>query len=209
VRSAAVPFGPAQDATVETRGSVAQLPLAPSFILTELNAGVAGGTDPVQAASSFLQEHNALPPWPNNVVVNTAQGVTYVVYQRAFNVQNGNLAFLVDWNGDRYGTAVTIAGGKRVATGPLPLGLQAVSLPLISNSDAAQLAISRPPAATAAITPTPTVALDNVELVYALAISGRSGFYEPAYLFSGSFTYNGQSYVKRVLVPLVVPSLRS
>jgi hypothetical protein len=80
---------------------------------------------------------------------------------------------------------------------------------LISNSDAAQLAVAETPAGVAAITPTPTVKLDKVELVYALAIAGSNGFYEPAYLFSGQFTYNGQTYEKRVLVPLVTPDFRS
>jgi hypothetical protein len=45
-----------------------------------------------------------------------------------------------------------------------------------------------------------------VELVYALAVSGAQGFYEPAYLFSGTFQYQGQMMVKRVLVPAVDPS---
>jgi hypothetical protein len=53
------------------------------------------------------------------------------------------------------------------------------------------------------------VDLRTVELVYALAVSNGQGFYEPAYLFSGTFSYNGQTYTKRVLVPLVDPSLRS
>jgi hypothetical protein len=48
-----------------------------------------------------------------------------------------------------------------------------------------------------------------VQLVYALAVSGQQGFYEPAYLFSGTFEYGGHTYTKRVLVPLVDPSLRS
>jgi hypothetical protein len=42
--------------------------------------------------------------------------------------------------------------------------------------------------------------------VYALAWAGDHSFYEPAYLFSGTFTYNGTTYVKRVLVPAVDPS---
>jgi hypothetical protein len=53
------------------------------------------------------------------------------------------------------------------------------------------------------------VRLDTVQLVYALAISGPQGFYEPAYLFSGTFQLGGRTYVKRVLVPLVDPALRS
>ena len=208
-RSATNVFGPQQGVTIATQGSVPQLPREPIYIVRETGAGVASGTDPVAAADAFLSAHNLLPPWPDNVVVVQSGQVSRVIYQRAFALPSGDNAFLVNWNGDRYGIEVDIFGGKRSAVGPLPLGLQSASYPLISNDQAAQLALSEPPASTAAITPTPAVNLDHVELVYALAISGNSGFYEPAYLFSGTFTYNGQTYVKRVLVPLVVASSRS
>jgi hypothetical protein len=39
--------------------------------------------------------------------------------------------------------------------------------------------------------------------VYALAVAGDHSFYEPAFLFSGTFTNNGVTYEKRVLVPAV------
>jgi hypothetical protein len=51
----------------------------------------------------------------------------------------------------------------------------------------------------------PTIQLTNAELVYALAYAGDHSFYEPAYLFSGTFTQNGTTFVKRVLVPAVGP----
>jgi hypothetical protein len=198
-----------QGVALQTQGSVPQLPREPVFYLIEQGSSAPSGSDPVTIASSFLVEHNALPTWPNNIAVTGLGDATFVVYQRAFALPGGDQAFLVDWNGDRYGIAVTIRGGKRMAIGPLPLALQSVSLPLISNSMAAQMAVSQPPASTSGFIPIPTVNLDHVELVYALAISGSNGFYQPAYLFSGTFSYNGQTYTKRVLVPLVVPSLRS
>ncbi len=68
--------------------------------------------------------------------------------------------------------------------------------------------MSSAPSGTATINPIPTVQLTSVRLVYALAVAGGEGYFEPAYLFSGSFSYNGKTYVKRVLVPLVDPSLR-
>jgi hypothetical protein len=194
---------------VETFGSVAQLPREPAFLITEQNAGPLGGENPQEAADNVLGPYDLLPPWPFNVVVVQSGPVTRVVYQRAFALAEGDNAFLVNWNGDRYGIEVDIVGATRTATGPVPLGLQSVPFPLISNSDAAKLAVTETPPGTAAIIPTPTVNLDHVELVYALAIAGNAGFYEPAYLFSGSFTYNGQTYVKRVLVPLVAASSRS
>jgi hypothetical protein len=207
--TAAGSFGPQSGATVQTRGSVAQLPREPIFIVTEASAGATAGADPQQSADAFLAAHNLVPAWQYNVVVIPGAGVTRVIYQRAFAVQNGDVAYLVDWNGDRYGLEVDIVNGRRSATGPLPLGLQSVTLTLISNDDAARLALAQPPAGTSVITPTPTVKLDRAELVYALAIAGPNGFYEPAYLFTGQFTYNGQTYEKRVLVPLVAAAFRS
>jgi hypothetical protein len=198
-----------QGVTFTTRGSVPELPLEPSFIVSETEAGVAPGTDPVQAAGAFLAAHNLLPPWPTNVTVIPSGAVTRVVFERAFPVPGGDDAYLVNWNGDRYGIEVDIAGGRRIAVGPLQLSLQSVSYPLVSNDQAAQMAVSEPPATTQSIQPVPAVKLDRVELVYALAFASGTGFYEPAYLFSGTFQYNGRTYVKRVLVPLVDPSLRS
>ncbi len=194
---------------VTTSGTVAQLPLEPTVVLTESSAGVPAGTDPVQAANSFLAANNLTPPWPNNVVAVQSGGVTRVVFQRAFALPGGDSAYLVNWVGERYGIEVQIVGGRRTAIGPIQLSYQSVSYPLISNTQAAQLAVAEPPAGTQSILPVPTVTLDHVELVYALAVSGGSGFYEPAYLFSGTFQYNGLTYTKRVLVPLVDPSQRS
>jgi hypothetical protein len=53
------------------------------------------------------------------------------------------------------------------------------------------------------------VALTSAELVYSLVVAGDHSFYEPAILFSGSFTVSGTTYVKRVLVPAVDPSERT
>ena len=87
-----------------------------------------------------------------------------------------------------------------------PLNLDTASYQLITESQAVQLAVASPASGSQVISPTPVVALDQVELVYALAFSGGEGYYEPAYLFSGSFQYQGQTLVKRVLVPAVDPA---
>ncbi len=71
------------------------------------------------------------------------------------------------------------------------------------------MALASTPASSQAIQPVPAVDLKSVELVYALAFARGQGYYEPAYLISGTFSYNGQTYTKRVLVPLVDPTLRS
>ena len=60
-----------------------------------------------------------------------------------------------------------------------------------------------------AATPALTVKLTQAELVYVLAPAGGHSFYEPAYLFSGTFQLNGATLVKRVLVPAVDPSQRT
>jgi hypothetical protein len=56
---------------------------------------------------------------------------------------------------------------------------------------------------TLTINPPPAVQLTTAELVYALALGGDHSYYEPCFLFSGTFIYNGVTYVKRVLVSAV------
>jgi hypothetical protein len=53
------------------------------------------------------------------------------------------------------------------------------------------------------------VKLTEAALVYVLATAGAQSFYEPAYLFSGTFQMSGATYVMRVLVPAIDPSQRS
>ena len=48
--------------------------------------------------------------------------------------------------------------------------------------------------------------LTHAELVYAVVPAGDEfGFYEPAYLFSGTFQMKGRTYVKQVLAPALDP----
>jgi hypothetical protein len=53
------------------------------------------------------------------------------------------------------------------------------------------------------------VQLTQAQLAYVLVPAGDHSFYEPAFLFTGSFQLNGQTMVKRVLVPAVDPSQRT
>jgi len=53
----------------------------------------------------------------------------------------------------------------------------------------------------------PVVRITEAELVYVLVWGGDHSYYEPAYLFSGTFTNNGVASVKRVLIPAIVSSL--
>jgi hypothetical protein len=187
-------------------------PREPRFFLTPIG-GAASAGDPQAAASAFLATHSLLPTGPSAVAVVpfTVQGQSgsfvRVQYLREFQLPDTSTAFLVGPLGDRYGTEVVFVDGRPdIADGPLPLNLDSASYPLISTGQAVQQAIASSPSGSQVISPMPVVQLDKVELVYALAVSGAQGFYEPAYLFSGSFQYQGQTMEKRVLVPAVDPS---
>ena len=188
-----------------------QLPLEPYFNLAPTSPVTAsGGPDSRDAAAAFLGRYSLVPSWPNEVKVQQSNGHVLVQYLRAFQLPGGGVAYLVSWIGQRYGASVDINnGGITAASGPLPLNLDATTYRLISNGEAVRMALASPPASSQAIQPVPAVDLKSVELVYALAFARGQGYYEPAYLFSGTFSYNGQTYTKRVLVPLVDPTLRS
>ena len=203
------PLASASGMTVSISSSAPELPREPVWTVVASGAAVPSGSDAGVTANTFLAAHNLLPTWPDEVSVQAVGGQARVQFLRGFSLPDGGVAYIVNWNGERYGIEVDISGGRLVATGPLALGLDEASYRLISNEKAAQLAVSSAPASSAAIQPVPTIRLDRVELVYALAISAGQGYYEPAYLFSGSFQYSGHTFVKRVLVPLVDPSLRS
>jgi hypothetical protein len=127
-----------------------------------------------------------------------------VLYLRQFAVQGLGQGYLVDGVGERHGLEVDLRGGQPLQVGgPLPVTLDAADYPIISAAQAVKSALASSPAGPASIEPTPTVRLTTVELVYALAVAGDHSFYEPAFLFSGTFTHNGVTYVKRVLVPAV------
>jgi hypothetical protein len=83
------------------------------------------------------------------------------------------------------------------------LNLDSAPYPIISADQAVRNALAAPPSESTGFSPAPAVTLTSAELVYALAYAGDRSFYEPAYLFSGTFTQNGTTYVKRVLVPAI------
>ena len=166
-----------------------------------------GGSDAKAVAMSFLAMHSLLPTWPYAVDISTTGNQVRVQLDRAFPLPNGQPAYLVGGLGERYGIDVFLQGGQPpTAQGPLPLNLDSASYPLITAGQAVQKAVTSSPTGSQVISPTPVVQLNRVELVYALAVSGGQGFYEPAYLFSGTFHYQGQTMEKRVLVPAVDPS---
>jgi hypothetical protein len=83
------------------------------------------------------------------------------------------------------------------------LYLDVAVYPIISGDQAVRSALAT--SANSSAPNVPTARLTSVELVYALAIAGDHSFYEPVFLFSGTFTQNGVTYTKRVIVPAVGP----
>jgi len=177
----------------------------PSFSLTPDRSSLpAPGPTAIATANAFLTAHNLLPAWPFVVAMVPAADVVRVLYLRQFAVQGVRQAYLVDGVGERHGLEVDLRGGEPLqAVGPLPLSLDTADYPIISSDQAVRAAVTSKSAAAASLAVTPTVRLTTVELVYALAVAGDHSFYEPAFLFSGTFTNNGVTYEKRVLVPAV------
>ncbi len=197
-----------QEFAVSIQGTVPQLPREPYFVLMPTGYS-AVGVDEQAAATNFLDHFSLEPSWPSTIDAQGSPQQARVILERYFPVPSGR-TYVVDWTGDRYGIEVDISNRQvRAASGPLPLSVDSANYRLISNDEALRMALASAPASGQTIQPAPTVDLKSVELVYALAVSNGQGFYEPAYLFSGTFLYNGQTYTKRVLVPLVDPTLRS
>ena len=184
-------------------------PLAePTFYLTPDPSRLPSpGPTETEMATSFLTAHSAVPAWPYVIAVEQNGDVVRVGYVRQYAVPNYGFAYLVNQWGVHYGLAVDVRGGQPLeATGPLPVNLETADYPVISTDQAVRSALESSPSAPSSA---PTIRLTNAELVYALAYAGDHSFYEPAFLFSGTFTVYGQTFVKRVLVPAVDPSQRS
>ena len=201
----------AQDFMLTVGGTAPQLPSAPYYTLTPTSIFGGPGRDPQIVAIDYLDRYSLAPTSPSQPEVLQTQNSTRVLFPRSFSLQtpSGAAFLLVDWNGDHSGIEVDLQDGQvKTVAGPLPVSLDSANYRLISSEQAVQQALARAPASSQVVQPVPTINLDRVELVYALAVGTGQGFYEPAYLFSGTFQYNGQTYTKRVLVPLVDPSQR-
>jgi hypothetical protein len=139
-----------------------------------------------------------------------AGGDVHVLFLRLFDTTVQGQVPLVDGQGNRYGIEVDLKASRPrvVEIGPLPLSIDSASYPIITPDQAvrAALATSAPPGG---VTKYPVVRLTKAELVYVLAWAGDQSFYEPAFLFSGTFIDQGVTKVKRVLVPAVGPAFLS
>jgi hypothetical protein len=197
--------------TLVVAGSITQPAQEPSFTLSEVTSTpISLGGDPVAVAKAYLAAHGLIPTWPYQAAVQRVGDTVRVMLLRSFDVPNLGQVSLVDGVGDRYGIEVDLAAppaGVR-ATGPLTLSLEAANYPIISADQAIRSALAQS-ASSAGPAAFPVVRLTQAELVYKLVLAGDQSFYEPAFLFSGTFALNGTTYVKRVLVPAVAPPLLS
>lgn len=197
------------DFSVRVRGTIQSPAHEPSYIVlpiaTTASIDAAGG--PVDLALVFLAERSLAPTWQYTSDSVASGDVSKVTLSRQFGVTGYGYANLVDGNGDRYGVEVDLKGNQPIsATGPVPLGLESAPYQIIPADEAVRSALASSPVAASGV---PTATLSSAELVYSLVVAGDHSFYEPSFLFAGTFTVNGTTYVKRVLVPAVDPSQRS
>ncbi|HXC78603.1 MAG TPA: hypothetical protein VNU19_16325 [Candidatus Acidoferrum sp.] len=193
--------------TVVVLSSVAQPAREPYFNVSDLKTAVPTTGDSVTLATAYLAAHHLLPTWPYQTDVQTLAGTTVRVdFLRSFDVPGLGRASLVDSAGNPYGTEVDFVPGvpgdfERV---PLPLPLVPATYPIISANQAiiALGAESAPSGGSI-----PVIRITQAQLVYTLVWGGDHSYYEPAYLFSGTFSNHGVASVKRVLIPAVVPAL--
>jgi hypothetical protein len=196
------------DFSVRVRGTIQSPPREPSYTVLPIAASLIDGAGaPMDLALVFLGEHSLAPTWqytPDTVV---SGDVAKVTLARQFGVTGYGYAYLVDASGDRYGAEVDLQGNRPIsAIGPIALNLESAPYSIISADQAVQSVLASSPVAASG---TPTATLTSAELVYTLVAAGDHSFYEPSFLFSGTFTVNGTTYVKRVLVPAVDASQRS
>ncbi|MFI5281714.1 MAG: hypothetical protein ACHQ0J_01120 [Candidatus Dormibacterales bacterium] len=200
------------DYTLRVRGTIQVPPSAPAyFILSDptMPAVSAAGAAPGDLAALFLAEHGLSPTWPYSVAVDTSNPSLLKVHLlRQFVAPGYGPATLVDSGGMPYGMEVDFNGAQPVlASGPFPVGLVSSNYALIPFDQAVRTVVSAPVAAAGAALE-PAVQLTKAELVYVLVPAADHSFYEPAYLFSGSYQVNGVTYDKRVVVPAIDPSRR-
>jgi hypothetical protein len=190
--------------TISIRGSNRTPPSEPFYVvIISPSAPAPAGDNPVDVANKYLQANNLGPPWPPTAIDNYG-GQQHVKFIHVFDRPDGTKAYLVDGSGEYYGAEVAVSGGRPVrVTGPLPVSLEASDYPIISTDAAISAALAMGAAGSTSIVPMPAVQLTSAELVYALVWAGDHSFYEPCFMFSGTFDYNGTKHIKRVLVPAV------
>lgn len=215
----AQPSLPAAAATAKAYGARAVVPSTqpfrePQLQITDPKAIIAGGTPladnaALAAANAFLGARGLAPAWPHQQEVLAQGSLSFVRYVRQFSIGGTTMVRQVDQYGASGGANVVIGADGKVlqANVPLALSLQSHAYPARNAADAAGEAVSSRPLNSAGLDPVPQVQLSQVGIVY-VAMPGKGyGYFEPAYLFSGTFTVGESHYEKRVLIPALDSSV--
>ena len=204
----------APDAGLTLTHSSSELGIEPSFALTPHGSEDPGGTGPSDeaaraAAVRFLEARRLAPAWPYDVSVDAVRGFPSVVHlARQFDVPGAGRWSQVTATGRPGGFSVIVKGDGSVfqASGPIPVELEGSSYPVRSGQEAVRALNSRPSPSVAISGGGPRAAMDRVQLVYVVVPDGDRGFYEPAYLFTGTVKIGGQERATSVVVPAVANS---
>ncbi len=204
----------ASDYTLKVRGTVQSPPASPAYFI--FAAGTmppveAAGATPQDLADIFLAEHSLAPQWRYMASIDSSGDPVKVRYERQFDAPGYGAAYLVDFNGNRYGLEVDLSANRPVvASGLLPTNLDQANYRIVTADEAIRSALASSVAVPAPSGhAVPAIQLDHAELVYVLVPAGDHSFYEPAFLFTGQYQQNGQALTKSVLVPAVDPSQRT
>ena len=193
----------------------------PTFVINYQGSEINGGgslTDSAArtAASDALAHLGLTPSWPSAVTVSTLMPLgnsppIYVVqYQHLVQLSGNITAGEVDGNGDpagiqvlidSTGKAIHLAGSVRLANST---ATQSATYPMTQASSIVKAAVAASPQAPA-VSPAPNVALTKSTLVYTVVAQNGTGYLIPAYLFTGTFSSDGSTLEKRVLVPALAP----
>ena len=203
----------AADYSLKVRGTVQSPPSSPAYFIfssTAMPAVDAAGAGPIDQANVFLAQHSLTPQWSYTVEVDTSSDPVQVHYDRQFDVPGYGPAYLVRSDGAHDGLQVSLSANRPVlASGLLPMSLDVADYRLVSADEAIRAAVAATAPAAGGPSPAPPVNLSQAEVVYVLVPAGDHSFYEPAILFTGTVTQNGQTQTRHVLVPAVDPSQRT
>ncbi len=204
----------ASDYTLKVRGTVQSPPASPAYFIfaaATMPPVEAAGATPQDLADIFLAQHSLAPQWRYMVSIDSSGDPVKVRYERQFDAPGYGAAYLVDFNGNRYGLEVDLSANRPVvASGLLPTNLDQANYKIVTADEAIRSALASSVAVPAPSNhAVPAIQLNHAELVYVLVPAGDHSFYEPAFLFTGQYQQNGQTLTKSVLVPAVDPSQRT
>jgi hypothetical protein len=203
----------ATDYTLEVRGTVQSPPQSPAYFIyssPSMPPLDAAGAGPADVASLFLAGHSLAPQWSYTVAVDDSSTPVRVVLQRQFLAPGYGLAYLVDGQGNPYGMELDVDGSRVMhVAGALPVSLDSAMYPIISSDAAIRAAVGTGTPVPVTGNTAPAVKLTNADLAYQLVPAGDHSFYEPVFVFSGTFQLNGKTYTKHVVVLAVDPSQRA